>query len=190
MTINAHPLTWPEGFPRTRYPGKSKFSATVSAALNNVEHSLGLFASDSGKKIENMVISSNYSLGVSRPSDPGVAVWFNWDGLQVCIPVDRYAKIEDNLQAIHHIIEARRTELRHGGLAIVRATFTGFKALPAPPGSQWWEILGVHRDTSLSVVQDKYRALASKHHPDKPDGSTEKMASINKAWKQAQEAKA
>jgi hypothetical protein len=61
------------------------------------------------------------SLGASRPSDPGVAVWFTWDGLGVCIAVDRYQTVEANLQAIHHIIEARRTELRHGTLALVRA---------------------------------------------------------------------
>ena len=52
----------------------------------------------------------------------------------MCIPVDRYNSVEANLQAIHHIIEARRVELRHGTLALVRASFTGFKALPAPAG--------------------------------------------------------
>jgi hypothetical protein len=65
---------------------------------------------------------------VTSPADPGVAVWFTWDGMQVCIAVDRYQKVASNLQAIHHIIEARRVELRHGTLALVRASFTA-KAL-------------------------------------------------------------
>lgn len=187
MTINDYPLTWPEGFPRAKALSGDQFKTTLHGALANVEQSLKRFASDSGKKIEQLVISSNVTLGQQRPADPGVAVWFNWDGLQVCIPVDRYAKVEANLQAIHHIIEARRTELRHGGLSIVRATFTGFKALPAPKGSDWWDVLQCKRDSSLEVVRAQYRRLASDAHPDK-GGSTEKMAAINGAWAKAQEA--
>ena len=37
--------------------------------------------------------------------------------------------IPPETSAIHHIIEARRVELRHGTLALVRATFAGFLAL-------------------------------------------------------------
>lgn len=189
MTINAYPLTWPEGFPRTRMPGSDQFKTTLSGALKNVEDSLRKFAADSGKKIDALVISSNVTLGQQRPADPGVAVWFNWDGLQVCIPVDRYAKVEANLQAIHHIIEARRTELRHGGLSIVRATFTGFKALPAPKGSAWQEALefGPGSVVTLEKAREAYRRLSSKHHPDK-GGSHEAMARLNKAWAEAQAA--
>lgn len=186
-SIPAHPLTWPQHFPRAVRREGGAFKTSLAGALNNVESSIALFGRDSGKKIENMVISSNYSLGVSNPPDPGVAVWFTWDGLQVCIAVDRYTKIEANLQAIHHIIEARRTELRHGTLALVRATFTGFKALPAPPGSDWWDVLQCKRESSLEVVRAQFKRLASDNHPDK-GGSDEKMAAINGAWTQAQEA--
>ncbi|MGT2467400.1 J domain-containing protein [Mesorhizobium atlanticum] len=112
--------------PRTTNKVASKFKTALSTALKNVNSSLTLFAGDSGKRVENVVISSNVTLGVERPADPGVAVWFVWDGMQVCIAVDRYPKVQDNLQAIHHIVEARRTEMRHGGLHIVRATFRGF----------------------------------------------------------------
>src|SRR5690606_17715328 len=117
----AHPLTWPPHIARAKTREAGKFRTTLSGALNNVETSLKLFGRDSGKKVDGLVISSNYSLGDRRPSDPGVAVWFTWDGMQVCIPVDRYTTVEANLQAIHHVIEARRTELRHGTLALVRA---------------------------------------------------------------------
>ena len=47
------------------------------------------------------------------------------------------------LVGIKHVgeptIEARRVEQRHGALALVRATFTGLLALPAPAGSEWWD---------------------------------------------------
>lgn len=184
MTINAYPLTWPSAFPRCKVRERGAFK-TMAGALNNVEGSLRRFAGDSGKKLDGVVMSSNVTLGVQRPEDPGVAVWFTWDGLGVCIAVDRYLTVEANLQAIHHIIEARRVELRHGTLALVRATFQGFLALPAPKGSHWTEVLQLPKDARREDVKTPYRRYASMYHPDKPGGSHEKMAEINAAQEQA-----
>lgn len=184
MTIAAYPLHWPPAFPRTKTREKGAFKTTLAGALHNVQGSLSRFASDSGKKLEHLVMSSNVTLGVQRPDDPGVAVWFVWDGLGVCIAVDRYLTVEANLQAIHHIIEARRVELRHGTLALVRATFAGFLALPAPAGREWWDVLGVHQGAHGEAVKAAYRRLASEHHPDK-GGDPERMAEINEAYRKA-----
>lgn len=184
MTITAYPLHWPTGFSRAKTREKGAFKSTLSAALNNVQDSLRLFGKDSGKTLDGLVISSNVSLGESRPLDPGVAVWFTWDGLSVCIAVDRYLSVEANLQAIHHIIEARRVELRHGTLALVRATFAGFKALPAPSGTSWWQVLGVAPSATKDEVKAAYRALAARHHPDR-GGSATRMAQINEAYEQS-----
>jgi hypothetical protein len=181
----AFPLQWPDRFPRARSRDRGAFKVTLSAALKNVESSLTLFAKNSGKKLEGVTISSNVTLGASKPQDPGVAVWFTWDGIGVCVAVDRYATVEANLQAIHHIIEARRVELRHGTLALVRASFAGFIALPAPKVKDWWEVLEVPRESSMERVQATYRMLAAIHHPDKDGGSEAKMAEINAAWERA-----
>ena len=186
MTIAAYPLTWPQLFPRTKAREKGSFKTSLAGALKNVEDSLRRFAADSGKKIDGLVMSSNVTLGAQHPDDPGVAVWFTWDGLGVCIAVDRYTTVEANLQAIHHIIEARRVELRHGTLALVRATFQGFIALPAPKGSAWRDVLGVDQQSTIETVRKAYRVLASENHPDR-GGSPARMAEINRAWKQAQE---
>ena len=183
----AYPLAWPPGFPRTKTREKGQFKTTLHGALNNVKESLRRFAVDSGKKLEGLVISSNYSLGVERPNDPGVSVWFTWDALQVCIPVDRYTSVESNLQAIHHVIEARRTELRHGTLALVRASFTGFAALPPPTGQRTWRaVFGIPEDmpATPSAVEATYRELARARHPD-AGGSQEAMAELNIAVEQA-----
>lgn len=186
MDAQAFPLTWPDTMPRTANKVASKFKTGLSVALKNVRSSLQLFASDSGKKVDNLVISSNVTLGVERPADPGVAVWFVWDGMQVCIAVDRYAKVEDNLQAIHHIVEARRTEMRHGGLHIVRATFRGFTALPAPKRRSWREVLGFAAGAAADKpsIEAFYREKAKKAHPD-TGGSTAAMAELNQAKSEA-----
>jgi len=185
--ISAYPLCWPPTFPRAARRDDGQFKTSLSAALSNVQDSLRRFATDTGKKIEGLVISSNVTLGRQRPDDPGVAVWFTWDGLQVCIPVDRYAKVEANLQAIHHVLEARRTELRHGGIAIVRATFTGFKALPAPPGSDWRSVLLLANDErNMQTVEQAYQRERSKAHPDK-GGSAERFDAVQRAFEQAKQ---
>jgi hypothetical protein len=129
-----------------------------------------------------VVLSSNVTLGNSKPADPGVAAWFLWDGERRCIPVDRYDSVKANLQAIHHVLEARRVELRHGTLALVRATFEGFKALPPPPGARpWGEVLGLGHQATKADVDNAYRTLAADRHPDK-GGSRE-------AWDELQRAK-
>jgi hypothetical protein len=187
MQPTAFPLTWPATMPRTKSPVKSQFRTSLNGSLSNVRNSLFSFSRDSGKKIDGLVISSNVTLGEQKPTDPGVAVWFTWDGLSVCIAVDRYPKVEDNLQAIHHVIEARRTELRHGGLHIVRATFTGFAALPSPGGKRpWREVLGLVGETNLTAeqVNHHFKIKAKSAHPD-AGGSAEAMSELNAAKAEA-----
>lgn len=191
MSVQPYPLQWPDTMPRfksARQPGQ--FKTSLSGAMKNVSDSLRRFAADSGKPLGNVVISSNVTLGVSNPPDPGVSVWFTWDGMSVCIPVDRYSKVEANLQAIHHIIEARRTELRHGTLALVRATFQGFTALPAPASSRTWrQVLGIdigsrREPVNRESIDRAYREKAKTAHPD-VGGSAEAMAELNRAREEA-----
>lgn len=177
-----YPLNWPLGMPRAKSRRSSQFKTSLPKALDNVETSLRLFGSDSGRPVSNLVISSNVSLGRQRPEDPGVAVWFLWDGEQRCFAVDLYQKPEEKLQAIHHVLEARRTEMRHAGVVMARAAMAGFAAaLPAPGAKQWWEILDVDRSATAAAINAAYRQLAAERHPDKPGGSEAMMADLNAA---------
>lgn len=177
----AFPLSWPPTIPRrSGAREKGAFKTTLAGALDNVQTSLRLFGRDSGKPLTGAVLSSNVTLGANSPADPGVAVWFVWDGEQVCIPVDRYATPAANLQAIHQTIEARRVELRHGTLALVRASFQGFKALPAPPGSHWSDVLALPRTATKAEVEAAFRAKSQTAHPDK-GGSHDAMARLTDA---------
>jgi hypothetical protein len=190
--ITKYPLVWPDGMPRTERPQSSQFRTSLSQALNNVRKSLEAFGRDTGKAVTDIILSSNVGgLDPGQPDDPGVAAWFTWEGQQRCVAVDRYKKVEENLQAIHHVLEARRTEMRHGGLHIVRQTFKGFTALPAPPGKKSWrQVLGFSDDARppADIIDAKYRLLAKELHPDRSDGDHEKMAALNAARKEAKEA--
>jgi hypothetical protein len=186
-SIAAYPLAWPHMIARTEASRRvnSQFKTALDPALKNVTNSLRRFGEATGKKVDNIVISSNYTLGDRSPRDPGVAVWFLWDGAERCIAVDRYPRIEHNLQAIHHVLEARVTEARHGGLRIVQQTFTGFVALP-PPSDQkhWWEVLGVRRSAAVDEIKAAHREKAKTAHPDM-GGDAETMAELNAALEAA-----
>lgn len=184
---SAYPLTWPHMLPRTEPARRvaSQFKTLLEPALKNVQNSLRRFGEATGKAVSNIVISTNYTLGDRNPRDPGVAVWFVWDGKERCIAVDRYPRLEHNLQAIHHVLEARVTEARHGGLRIVQQTFTGFIALPAPEsreGRTPAQLLGLDgRTFARDDVIAAHRDLALKLHPDRADGDATAMADLNVA---------
>jgi hypothetical protein len=128
------PLAWPENMPRHKGVREAgAFRSALSASLENAKKSLEAFARDTGMAASNIVFSSNVGgLMSGTPADPGIALWFTWDGEQRCIAVDRYSKPEANLQAIHHILEADRTKLRHGSLSIVRAALDRAARAPDP----------------------------------------------------------
>lgn len=180
----AYPLQWPDHIERSTKREAGQFRTTLAGALDNVETSLKAFSRDSGKAVSGIVLSSNVTLGVAKPADPGVAVWFTWDGVQVCIPVDRYLTPAANLQAIHHVLEARRVEMRHGTLALVRASMRGFQALPAPGSTPWWLVLEVKADATAAEIEAAYKRLARDRHPDRPGGSHDLMSNLNRAREQ------
>lgn len=182
--MNPYPLQWPDTMPRARNRERSAFKTELAPALKNVEKSLAAFGADSRHAVSEIVLTSNVTLGSNSPEDPGVAVWFRWDGELRCIAVDRYQTVKENLQAIHHVLEARRVELRHGTIALVRATFAGFKALPPPPDAKpWREVLGVKAwgPYTADEIETAFRSKSKGAHPD-TGGSRE-------AWDELQRAK-
>lgn len=183
-TVSPYPLQWPDN--RDRIPAsrrvRSPFRTAYSKAIENVKQSLRGFQKDAGVRIEHVILSTNADLMNDRPSDPGAAVWFIMDGQWVAFAVDRFGDVAANVQAIHHIIEARRTELRYGGLEIVKQTFRSFVALPAPKRRGWREVLGVKLDGRLSQteIDHFFRKKAREVHPD-AGGSDAAMAELNAA---------
>lgn len=145
-----------------------------------------------------IVISTNVSLrldglprsGQSEPEDSGAAVyWIDAAEPQKppkCMAIDRYHRVADNLAALAATLEAMRAIDRHGGAEILDRAFAGFLALPPP--MDWREVLGFARGTkpTLATVEDAYRKLASKLHPDK-GGFADDMVDLNIAREAARE---
>lgn len=180
--IAPYPLQWPDGIDRTP-PAKrlkSPFRTGFDQAVKKVAGSLRLFQKEAGVKIEHVVLSSNVTLLDKRPVVPGAVAWFLMDGQWVAFGVDRFSAFDANIIAIHHLIEARRVELRYGRLAIVRQTFRAFLALPAPGRKPRWEVLNTRTGASVELIETRFRILAAHNHPDKRvrrcDGGAQRCA--------------
>ena len=192
----AHPLAWPDSWPRTeshrrrRAPfgqkdGRGvKQHLTMGGAVKRLFEQLDLLGA------EDVTISSNVEIrqdGIPRtgrrtPDDPGVAVYFSLEDRPYCMPCDRWDRVADNIAAVAKHIEAMRGMDRWGVGSTERA-FAGYAALPSPDSAtklDWWVVLGVSRDAGLGTINTAYRRLAAENHPDR-GGSHSGMAELNRA---------
>jgi hypothetical protein len=176
----AYPLLWPKGWPRTEAPRRenSKFDQRLETALANLRHQIELMG---GKQV---VLSSNCTLGMDNPADPGVVAYFQIENQAMAIPCDRWRRVRDNIHAIALTVEAMRGMERWGAKHMITAMFSGFKALPQKAsGLDFYAVLGLDRGIPLTekVVSDAFRRKAMTAHPDKPTGSAEKWAGLREA---------
>lgn len=200
MTINAYPLSWPDGWKRTAYRKAAQFSTkkrgyanrqlTVADGVGRVRDELTrMNISDN-----DLVISTNVALRLDgwprsdqrEPADPGVAVyWRSKNDEMRCMAVDRYDRVADNLAAIAATLEAMRAIERHGGAEILERAYTGFTALPPPiaGGEPWYVVLDVDPESEPWIVKEAYQVERSKHHPDKGGDATQ-FDRVQKAWEQ------
>lgn len=182
-----YPLSWPAGRARASHRAASRFKvSSFTRVRDELLNELKLM------KARNVILSSNLKLRLdglplanqAQPSDPGVAVYFTTaDGIDVAFACDRWRKIEDNMQAIAHTIDALRGIARWGTGDMVKAAFSGFAALPAArvASASWWDVLGVVQHAPGQVIHDAFRALVLRHHPDR-GGEPDKMVEINRAY--------
>lgn len=191
--IDAYPLNWPEAWPRTGEREGSRFLVTLWEATQGVIAELERLGAS------NVIISSNLRMrrdglpyaDQREPEDSGVAVYFEFNGSQQCIPCDKWIKVKDNMRAIELTVCALRGLDRWGAKEMVNAAFRGFKALPGgvitPPTIEpWYVVLGVDSDSNSLAVKSAYRELIKIHHPD-VGGDAADFARIQRAYKEWQE---
>ena len=183
----AYPLQWPEHKKRTNYKENSRFRVSSFAVVRDeLMRELKMLGAKS------VVLSTNIPLrqdglpyaNTRQPDDTGIAVYFQYKNKSMCFSCDRWKKIEDNIQAIRHTINALRGIARWGSGDMLEAAFSGFQALESPRGKEWWHVLNCIRIASLEQIEEIYKLEARRHHPDH-GGSTEKMSEINNAIRQA-----
>lgn len=203
----ASPLTWPDGWPRTKTRRRARFSRgerTYSKYGNGswVNHKQLSIAEATKRALAELmrlgvqdgdaIISTNLQLrldGLPRstqgePDDPGVAVYWKRNGETMRVmAIDLYDRVADNLAAIAATLDAMRAIERHGGAQILERAFTGFDALPPPRSC--WDVLGLKPAATRQDIEAAFRTLAKRYHPDALTGDAEKFKEIATAKEEA-----
>jgi hypothetical protein len=192
MAVEAYPLSWPAGWPRTAANKRKhgKFMSrnqwiTTATSVDRVLSELRRFGVDR----RSVILSSNVeakSDGLPRSDrnvnlvDPGAAVYWTDPETkqQQCIAIDQYTWVSDNFAAIAATLDSMRAIERHGGAQILKRAFEGFKALPSSttpaftPAQAAESVaarIGWRSDVILSDREHAKNALRlamSKTHPD------------------------
>lgn len=185
--IEAFPLQWPVGYPRTKYPVSARFDTTFAKSRDAILAEVRRFGG------RDCVISSNIATkrdgnpyaNFTRPDDCGIAVYFTYDKQPVVFACDKWTTPEDNLQAIRKAIEAFRGLERWGVSDLLKRAFTGFTAIPEKTGGQsWWQALDLSENATQDEIKSAYRKLVKIHHPD-AGGDPNDFKAINDAYQQA-----
>lgn len=170
-TIEAFPLTWPEGRERTKHRVSSQFRGTFEVIRKELCNELDRMGA------ENVILSSNLPLradgmprsGVHRLDDPGVAVYFKHKGRDMCFACDKYLLVWENFRAILRTIEAIRGIERWGSSDMMERAFRGFVALSEKAGEYWREVFEIPEGVKVTKehIDRAFRMAAHVYHPDK-----------------------
>ena len=185
--VEAYPLAWPQGWPRTKSPQRSRFDGTFARIRDELWAEIGKLGG------RYPTLSSNIPLkrdgmpyaGQKEPADPAVAVYFERRGRQMVFACDKWDKVQDNMRAIQRTIEAIRGIERWGASEMMERAFQAFEALPSPQSC--WDILGVRPGATADEISTAYRTKARKAHPD-TGGSEGAMSELNRARDEAMSA--
>lgn len=186
MSVQAYPLHWPDGWPRTKagWREQARFDTSFARARDGLAQELERLGA------RNAVLSTNVELRLdgqpyanrAEPADPGVAVYFEYNGKSMTFACDRWDKVRDNIQAVRKTIDALRGIERWGASDMLERAFTGFAQLADQTNGEWWAVLGVDPGAGYSQVRNAYMAKRSQSHPDRPGGSAAAFDRVTKAW--------
>lgn len=186
--IEAYPLQWPIGYPRTSWPsGNYKF----------VPKTFGFERDELMRELKRMgardiVLSTNVALkqdglpyadySKKGIKDKGCAVYFTIDREPMTLCCDKWNNLEANVRAISMSIDAMRSLDRWGVSEILKRVFTGFKAIPEKVEVKaWWKVLGVNARASKDDIKKAYWRLAKTAHPD-TGGNVAEFNRISEAY--------
>lgn len=184
--IEAYPLCWPAGQPRTNYPLRARFKISFAGARDSVISQVRKLG---GSQI---IISTNIPLkkdgfpyaSYKTPTDQGVAVYFIYDREQMVFACDKWKDLSDNMQAIAKSIEAIRGLDRWGVSEMLKRAFTGFKSLPVTTIKRDWnEVLGVEPRASWGEIVEAWKKKIKEAHPD-VGGSHEAFIEVQDAYEE------
>lgn len=183
------PLHWPQGYPVTEYRTESKFKCTFAEARDGIYYELDRLGSEAYFISCNINRNKSGQLIAGRLvyDNPGVAVYFKYNGEQKVIACDKWKYIHENLRAIEKSLEAIRGLDRWGCTNIISQAVSGMKELPMNAGNSsrsWWQVLEALQNSSDELIENNYKRLRKQYHPDMPGGDNDKFVAVQKAYEE------
>lgn len=178
--VDAYPLAWPIGWPRTKRRERARFAGTFGRIRDELMAEIGRLGG------RYPVVSTNVPLrrdglpyaNQAEPTDPGVAVYFERRGRSMVFACDKWNKVQDNLRSVQKTIEAIRGIERWGASEMMERAFQAFEALPSPKSC--WDVLGITPGATHDMIEAAFKAQAKARHPDR-GGSHAAMSELNAA---------
>jgi hypothetical protein len=190
MHIEAYPLKWPDGWPRTNPSAREnddRFrNPSTGRARDQLMDELRLLGATE------IIVSSNVPIKADgllyadnkRLDDPGIAVYFKYKKKNFVMARDSFTSVAGNLRTLGLAVEHLRGLERHGGSLMFEKAFQGFLAITPPDWKKpWREVFGIKPDWTGNIA-DLYRTKARTRHTD-AGGSDTLMAELNVAYAEA-----
>jgi len=188
-----HPLQWPEGRPREKYPRSGSFKSkanngwmedvTLHQAMMRLVDQCELLKATDCILTSNIDLNRDGSPKARQPllRDYGAALYMRHNGKPIVLPCDSYTEVAQNVAAIAAHIQATRAIERYG-VGTAEAMFTGFAALPSQKAEHWRTVLDIPANVIVTpaLIHQMRRDLSKRWHPD-AGGSATMMAKINAA---------
>jgi len=191
--IEAYPLQWPEGWPRTpsyRRESDNRFGGRAGVTVGRARDQL----MDELRRLgaTDIVVSTNVPVKADgllyadnkRLDDPGIAIYFKFKRKSLVMARDVFVSVAGNLRTLGLAVEAMRQLERHGGSFMFEKAFTSFLAIAPPDWKKpWREVFGIKADWTGDITA-LYREKARIRHPD-AGGNDTLMAELNVAYEEA-----
>ena len=191
--IEAYPLQWPEGWPRTpsyRRESDNRFGGRAGVTVGRARDQL----MDELRRLgaTDIVVSTNVPVKADgllyadnkRLDDPGIAIYFKFKRKSLVMARDVFVSVAGNLRTLGLAVEAMRQLERHGGSFMFEKAFTSFLAIAPPDWKKpWREVFGIKADWTGDITA-LYREKARIRHPD-VGGNDTLMAELNVAYEEA-----
>jgi len=188
-----HPLQWPEGRPRVKFPFAGSFNfknsqgwredITLHEAMKRLVNQCELLKATDCILTSNLALNTDGSPKARQPvlRDYGAALYMRHNGKPIVLPTDTYVGVEQNVAAIAAHIQATRAIERYG-VGTAEEMFTGFAALPSQKAEHWRTVLDIPANVIVTpaLIHQMRRDLSKRWHPD-AGGSATMMAKINAA---------
>jgi len=189
-----YPLLWAMGRQRAEHREPVRSRIPLARTTDDLLYELQLLEATEmviSCNVEPLPQFPNYPEQYEAPTDPGVAVYFNLDGIPYSFACDAFAAVQGNMRAIGQLLREKRilSQLHHE--ATIEREFAGYKAAVSPVEASprrkpWWKVLYVSPDAPLVVVEAAYKSLARMVHSDLTQtGNDAAMTELNRAVEEA-----